>query len=172
MDTAAATVIVMRHAKALEQRPGELDFDRPLAPRGIKEAAAMGRWLHAQTPELRVIVSSPALRAQMTSETVAAAWGATLPALDWKPALYLAELPALLEELELSRPGPTLLVGHNPGLEELLEYLVPAVSGESGASRMPAAAIYIIGLRADKARITRGSGTIRAQMWPARLKLR
>ena len=165
-----ATAIIMRHARALEQKPGEHDFDRVLAPRGIEEAHAIGRWLYEHEPRLGAVISSPAARARMTGVAVLAAWGARAPPITWEPALYLAELPVLIETLECASASPTLLVGHNPGLEELLEHLLSAESNGSGFDlSMPTAAVYILEVRREEAVIRRGSGTIRARMCPARL---
>jgi len=158
------TAFIMRHAEAVPQRPGERDFDRPLLARGADEAAAMGRWLHARAPGLAAALSSPALRARMTIEAVLAAWGETPPPVTWSPVLYLAELPALVESLEQAEAGPMLLVGHNPGLEELVHYLHPG--GDMG---MPTAAIYEIDVRSVDGRIPRGGGTLRTHMRPDRL---
>jgi phosphohistidine phosphatase SixA len=107
----------------------------------------------------------------MTCEKVIVAWDeAQRPAVQWAPALYLAELPALIEILELARPGPTLLIGHSPGLEDLLTYLVAGVGREIAFElRMPTAAIYIVEFSVGETGLVRGSGQIRAHMRPARL---
>ena len=170
-----ATAIIMRHARALEQKPGEHDFDRVLAPRGIEEAHAIGRWLYEHQPRLGSVISSPAARARMTGVAVLAAWGACAPAITWEPALYLAELPVLIETLEYASAapsaGPTLLIGHNPGLEELLEHLLSDKNNVSSFDlSMPTAAVFILEVRREEATIRRGSGIIRARMCPARLR--
>lgn len=164
------TAFIMRHARAASPRPGERDFDRPLVASGLADAAAMGRWLHAQVPALSMLLSSPALRARMTADAMLAAWGASPPRVEWASTLYLAELPVLLETLEFAGTGPILLLGHNPGLAELVEYLVPDAAERAHAdSLMPTAAFYAIDVGIGAAGIRRGSGTLRGHMRPARL---
>lgn len=158
------TAFIMRHAEAVPQRPGERDFDRPLLARGADEASAMGRWLRTRMPGLAAVLSSPARRARMTTEAVLAAWDETPPPVTWSPALYLAELPVLVESLEQAEASPILLVGHNPGLEELVQYLFPG--GEIG---MSTAALCALEVRTVDGRISRGAGTLQAHMRPDRL---
>ncbi len=111
-------LILMRHAKSAWPE-GVADFDRPLAPRGQEAAPLMGRWLAGQgiTPDL-VLVSS----ARRTRETWALV-APGFPALDveFTPAIYGATASALLELLHDfgGKLGTLMLVGHNPGMEEL-----------------------------------------------------
>jgi phosphohistidine phosphatase len=116
-------LILLRHGAAGEAKS---DRDRPLTSRGEAEARAAGEALRALSsrglPVDRVLCSD-ALRAQ---ETVAlAAESALLQGTDPLPALYLASPGVVFGALqELAAETRTaLVVGHNPGLSELVQLL-------------------------------------------------
>ena len=117
-------LILMRHASA---RPGEDDRARPLSPEGLSEAQRMGRALEALSargfrPERALV--SPSRRTRETLAGVRAAL-ATLAA-EEDEALYLASPGRLLARLQRlpDATSQVLLVGHNPGLAELVDWLV------------------------------------------------
>lgn len=113
-------LVVLRHAKSA--RPESVaDHDRPLAGRGRRDAPAAGRIL-AQADRLPdLALCSTAVRARQTWELASAQWG-TPPSVHYDARLYAAGVPDLLEVVrEVSADIETLLlVGHNPGLEELV----------------------------------------------------
>lgn len=119
------TLVVCRHAKAAA---GDDDFDRPLEPRGERDAAAAGRWLAGHVPGIERALCSPALRARRTWELVGAELadaesGKVETVRDDR--IYEAtagELIAVLGELPDS-VGTAVLIGHNPGLEDLASVL-------------------------------------------------
>ena len=114
---AARTLVLIRHAKAAD---GPVDIDRPLAPRGIRDARAIGEWLsEAQLTPDRVVVS-PARRARQTWEG-AAAQLAIAPVAHVDDRIYDNEVPALLDVVrETPAQIKTLvLVGHNPSFADL-----------------------------------------------------
>ncbi len=114
---------LMRHAHALGQGAARSDFERPLSPRGQREAAEAAAWLAAQQPKPQKIVASTAARTSETAAIVMAATG--LSAIQWLPALYRAELDAWLRLIERHLDGrPLLLVGHNPVLEQGMRHLL------------------------------------------------
>ncbi|MEI9927875.1 MAG: histidine phosphatase family protein [Sphingomonas sp.] len=120
------TLTLLRHAKSGWDDPVARDFDRPLNPKGQRAAAMMGRHMRALGLEFDHVVASPAARVIGTLEQVAGGYGGDLaPA--WDPRLYLASAATLLEVVrELPEAAErVLLVGHNPGLEELVLLLVP-----------------------------------------------
>lgn len=113
-------LVVLRHAKSAWPA-GVADRERPLAPRGRRDAPAAGRAI-AETdclPDLALC--STALRARQTWELASAQWG-TPPPVRLVPGLYAADVPDLLEAVyEVPAQVRTLLlIGHNPGLEELV----------------------------------------------------
>ncbi|MET7651710.1 MULTISPECIES: histidine phosphatase family protein [unclassified Streptomyces] len=113
-------LVVLRHAKSAwpESVP---DHERPLAPRGRRDAPAAGRALAQAGCLPDLALCSTAVRARGTWELAAAAWDAPPPA-RFDPRLYGADVPGLLEVVHETpaEVGTLLLVGHNPGLEELV----------------------------------------------------
>ncbi|HOB15333.1 MAG TPA: histidine phosphatase family protein [Novosphingobium sp.] len=117
---------LFRHAKSDWQDPRARDFDRPLNERGRKGAAVMGRHVRDHGVRWDRIVASPAIRCAETIEIASEAAGRATPIL-WDRRIYLASsatLADLLRETE-GDPKALLMVGHNPGLEDLIFDLVP-----------------------------------------------
>lgn len=119
------TLLLMRHAKAVPDDGGLDDHSRPLAARGLKDAPLVGkalRKLGLQPESARV---SSAVRNQQTFAGVMEGLRGTLtPAL--RRELYLAPPAQMLAELALTEPATAntvLLIGHNPGCEELAGWL-------------------------------------------------
>jgi len=111
---------IVRHAKAERPEGYPSDHVRPLTARGHKDATRIGALLAGLEPKVDCILSSPATRAAQTADRVAAALGYA-ESVAWESDIYLASAEALLEIL---RHAPEeaehiVLIGHNPGLEEL-----------------------------------------------------
>ncbi|MFC8346963.1 SixA phosphatase family protein [Streptomyces sp. NPDC057280] len=113
-------LVVLRHAKSAWPE-GVRDHQRPLAPRGLRDAPAAGRALAEADCLPDLALCSTAVRARQTWDLAAAQWG-TPPPVRHDARLYGADVPELLEVVhEVSAEVETLLlVGHNPGLEELV----------------------------------------------------
>ncbi|MBK6011265.1 histidine phosphatase family protein [Streptomyces sp. MBT53] len=113
-------LVVLRHAKSAWPA-GVPDHLRPLAPRGFRDAPAAGIAL-AETDSLPdLALCSTAVRARRTWELASAEWG-TPPPVRYEPRLYAADVADLLDAVhQVPHEVETLLVvGHNPGLEELV----------------------------------------------------
>jgi phosphohistidine phosphatase len=113
------TLTLLRHAKSGWDDPVSRDFDRPLNPRGRKAARTVGEAMKAQGLAFDLVLASPAQRVVETLEEVSAGYGAIHTRFDQR--LYLAPTATLMEIVRAT-PDPVerlLLVGHNPGLEEL-----------------------------------------------------
>jgi phosphohistidine phosphatase len=111
---------LLRHAKSGWDDPLSRDFDRPLNPRGRRAARAVGAEMRRLGLAFERVVASPARRVVETLDEVAHAYGPLRQ--DYDERLYLAS-PATLLEVARETPdgvGTLLLVGHNPGLEELV----------------------------------------------------
>ncbi len=119
-------LLILRHAKA--DRSGDVanDFNRPLVKRGEKDAPRVGEWLKEKGLMPDHVLASPAVRARETANAVVDALGLPRAQVHFDERLYLAPLETLLEVLATApaKAGAVLLVGHNPGLDGLLEYLV------------------------------------------------
>lgn len=121
---AGRRVVLLRHAKS-DWSGDEADRDRPLAPRGRRQAAEAGRWLAAHAGTIDLVVASPAQRARSTWDLVAGELE-TPPPLHLEERVYAASAGELLDVVrDLPDEARTVvLVGHNPGLEDLVTMLV------------------------------------------------
>lgn len=124
------TLLILRHAKAEPTDEGMADRDRPLAPRGEREATQVGQWLIEQELAPGAILSSDALRARTTAELVAKACRFADP-VQCFGELYLALPETYVEVLQTSAGDAdcVLLVGHNPTLDDLLFLLTGTHEG-------------------------------------------
>ena len=122
------TLLLMRHAKSSWKDPDIADHDRPINKRGRNDAPLMGSLLVERELVPQRILSSSAARASQTAELVIETIGKEV-GLDMQVAfldrLYMAEPPEIYEELralpdDLER---VMIIGHNPGLETLLQML-------------------------------------------------
>ena len=155
-------LILLRHAHAEPANTGQADLDRPLSPEGLAEAEAAGRWLAERGLVPDCVLCSPARRTRETLEAVLAAVGYVDQRLE--PRIYDATpgtLAALIDEhRDVDR---LLLVGHNPGLEELAALMH---SGQSGDHRgMPPGGVVVLALPMQSA-IEPGIATLSAFWWP------
>lgn len=130
-------LVVVRHGKS-DWSGDHADRDRPLAPRGRRQAAEAGRWLAAHGPRLDLAVVSPAARATQTWELVTAEL-TDPPPVRVEEAAYCFGGDALLP-LVHDVEGSVALVGHNPAVEELVELLTGEVR------RMPTSCLAVVDL--------------------------
>jgi phosphohistidine phosphatase len=118
-------LLLMRHAKAERLEAGRSDFDRVLAPRGRADARTIGAYLmrHRSVPDHAAI--SPAARTRETWTQAAGAFG-QVPAASFEDRLYNASPADILEVIRQIADGVVtlLVIGHNPGLQELAAMLV------------------------------------------------
>ncbi len=114
-------LLLLRHGKS-DWNTDKNDFHRPLQDRGKRGAQRIGVWLatNAMTPDY--VISSPAERALVTAEKCCKAMGQGSDNIVQQQKIYLADVDDLLEVLRQipTEASRVLLVGHNPGLEELL----------------------------------------------------
>jgi phosphohistidine phosphatase len=138
------TLIITRHAKASRNDPRLDDFARPLNERGEREAEIMGAVLKKERLIPDLIISSPAQRAKRTSEILALACGYP-GAIQWQKTFYLAGPSDYTEVLAMAPDAckTIMIVGHNPGLESLLQTLI------GREEHLPAAGIACLDLRLD-----------------------
>ena len=122
---------LFRHAKSGWDEPVTRDFDRPLNAKGKRAAQLMGRHMREQGLEFDRIVASPAVRVVETLEAMFDGYGRRLTPV-WDRRIYLASAATLLEVVQDTpeEVGSLLLVGHNPGLEDLVLALVPDADGD------------------------------------------
>lgn len=117
-------LIILRHGKS-DWDNNETDFDRPVTDRGKRGAQHIGVWLAQHKLKPDMVISSPAERARLTAQKMMKAMGETDHYIIYDKRIYEASLNDLLDVLScISRDTKrVILVGHNPGLEQLLIYL-------------------------------------------------
>ena len=154
-------LILLRHAHADAAGAGQPDLDRPLSPTGREEARAAGDWLreHGLLPDR--VLCSPSAR---TRETLAALGDIGGAPATLEPAIYEASPGTLAALVDAQRDAERLLlVGHNPGLEQLAALMH---SGQSGDYRgMPPGGIAVLRLPVD-AEIEPGVAALTQFWWP------
>ncbi len=134
-------LLLLRHAKSSWRDEALSDFDRPLNERGKKAAHAIGRYIrkHKMMPDL--VLSSPAVRARETTGIITTTAKLTAE-IRYDQRIYEADPPRLVQVLSQIENNfcSVLLVGHNPGIEELISLLT------GSSQHMPTAALAKIRL--------------------------
>ena len=155
-------LILLRHAHAEPAAPGQADLDRPLSAEGLAEAEAAGRWLAEQRLVPDCALCSPSRRSRETLEAVLGAIGYVDQRIE--PSIYDATPGTLISLADAhSQSTRLLMVGHNPGFEQLAALLH---SGQSGDYRgMPPGGIAVLTLPADAA-LEPGAAQLSAFWWP------
>ncbi len=138
-------LLLFRHAKSDWESDARNDHSRPLAPRGIKAAEKMGRFLAATGRLPERVISSTANRAVETIELASAAGDWNLP-VEMHDALYAATTSSVIRFLHQlpDEPHSIMLVGHEPVWSELTATLI-----DGGKIRFPTAAMAQINLLID-----------------------
>lgn len=140
------TLLLFRHAKSSWKDESLSDHDRPLNKRGKRTAPMMGHLAKEKGLVPDLIVSSTAVRARATAEAFAEACQYD-GGIDFTEDLYLATAGELLVQAQNRAPNRVerlLLVGHNPGMEDLVNVL----SGHREA--FPTAALAVFELEIDR----------------------
>jgi len=122
--TMTRELLLLRHGKS-DWGAGVDDYHRPLMDRGKRGAQRIGVWLAQQKMIPDLIIASPAERALVTAQKVCKAMGNGDEGIQRDRRIYAAGLDELIEVLAGCSPdaGRVMLVGHNPGLEVLLDWL-------------------------------------------------
>jgi phosphohistidine phosphatase len=118
-------LILWRHAEAVDCSDPELDFSRKLTPRGEKQANRVAHWLDRQLPHTTRVWVSPAKRTQQTADAL----GRHYKTRDELGLDASADQLLTLVQWPSART-PTLLVGHQPALGQLIAHLLHVSHGE------------------------------------------
>ncbi|WP_439496709.1 SixA phosphatase family protein [Bosea sp. (in: a-proteobacteria)] len=112
-------LLLLRHAKS-NWSTGSTDRERPLAARGREAAPVMGRYLAEEMLLPDLVLVSPARRTTETWELVGPMLSER-PGSHLEPRIYEAKPERLLEVVKETEANvrTLLLIGHNPGFEEL-----------------------------------------------------
>jgi phosphohistidine phosphatase len=118
------TLYLLRHAKSSWKDATLRDFDRPLKGRGRHAAEQIGQVLAQEKLSSALVISSPAVRARETTELVLESAGLKLKP-QFEERIYEADVRTLLAVVQAipDSSATAILVGHNPGFENLLSYL-------------------------------------------------
>ncbi len=145
-------LLLLRHGKS-DWSTNTTDFERPLKKRGKRNTKQIGKWLVENQLQPDLIISSPAKRALSTAQIVCQAMSLPLNSIQTDERIYGADID---DFLQIISEIPTtvrriLLVGHNPGMEELLEYLTPVITIPEDGKLMPTATIACLKMHNNKA---------------------
>ena len=138
------TLLLMRHAKS-DYPPGVADHDRPLAPRGVKQAGLAGDWLRANAPAIDAVLCSTATRARQTLANTRIDGPVR-----YRERLYGATPGTMIEEINaVGDDVQTLLVvGHEPTMSGLALGLAgtgtDAAAAERISAKFPTSAIAVL----------------------------
>ena len=154
-------LILLRHAHAGSHTTGPDDRDRVLSEVGVQEARAAGAWLREQGLLPDRVLCSPSARTRGTLAALGDIGGAPTTL---EPAIYEASPGTLAGLVDAQRDAERLLlVGHNPGMEQLAALMH---SGQSGDYRgMPPGGIAVLRLPVD-AEIEPGIAALTQFWWP------
>jgi phosphohistidine phosphatase len=123
------TLLLVRHAKSSWSHTELADAERPLTRRGIRDAREMAKRLAKDSAKVEAIVSSSAVRALATATIVAKKLGYKPKKISVDARLYAAPVRDLLKVIQTQddRLRRVMLIGHNPGLSELIQRLSKVV---------------------------------------------
>jgi phosphohistidine phosphatase len=167
------TLYLLRHAKSSRADPTLPDHERPLAPRGRRDAKRIAKHLArlAIAPEL--VLCSPAERTRATLELLRPALGAT-PTVALEAELYAASSDSLLERIRAlpEAVDSVMLIGHNPGLQQLALVLPSAgAARELLGAKFPTAALATLTLaNTTWSQLSQGDALLAAYVVPKQLR--
>lgn len=168
------TLLLMRHAKSSWDDPALADHDRPLAARGRRATTLLRRHLRDLRVGVDAVLCSTAVRARETWTRVRAGVRGH-PVVRFEPRVYEADVRTLIEVVRAAPPDAetVLLIGHNPGLEELARAL--AADGEPTALRrlasgLPTGSLASLAVEAEWADLAPGTGHLRSLVRPRDLE--
>ena len=167
----ARELLILRHGKS-DWAAGTGDFARPLKNRGKRAAQRVGVWLWQQDLRPDVVISSPALRAITTAEKCVKAMGMNARDIIQDSRIYEAWLDELLMVLaNVPRDaGRVMIVGHNPGLEDLLSYLSnDGLPMPDDGKLLPTAALAHLDMPEDWHDLQQGCAEVRNYIRPRNL---
>jgi len=161
---------LLRHAKSDWNTDAASDFQRPLNKRGVRNAREMGQWMNNEGIKPEYILSSPALRAWQTSTLVCAELDIDERSISFVSDLYPGDTDTLLSSLKNvpDKVESVLLIGHNPGLEEFLEFLLDdAAPIYDDGKILPTATLAGLSICVDWANLKAGVASLHTQRRPA-----
>jgi phosphohistidine phosphatase len=137
---------LVRHAKSDWKDPTLSDKQRPLNRRGERDAPELGRRIVKHDIRPSLIIASPAVRAWTTAKIIATEINYPAEFLQREDSLYLASLNDLLDAVAAQEEGfnSLMVVGHNPGMTEFANFLVPGIT-----NNLPTAGVVSVHIESD-----------------------
>ena len=119
------TLFLLRHAMASERSGDQKDFDRELNSVGLQNSTRMGLNFTNKSFNFDIIISSPAVRASQTANLIAEQLKYETSKIHYNEEIYEASVRTLLQVINKMKDdwNTVLLVGHNPAISYLSEYL-------------------------------------------------
>jgi phosphohistidine phosphatase len=141
------TLHLLRHAKSSWDDDSLADHERPLSPRGVRDAKRIGKHLGTLPALPDLVLCSSAVRTRHTLDLVKSSLGGT--AVHVEEGLYGASAGELLERLrglpEAARS--VLVIGHNPGIQDLtLDLAAPGQLYDAESVKFPTCALATLAL--------------------------
>ena len=155
---------IVRHAKSSWKDTRLSDRKRPLNKRGERDAPEMGRRIHEHGIRPSLIITSPAKRAWTTAKIIAQEINYPLEFLQREDGLYLASVNAILDTIVAQDNGfnNLMIVGHNPGLTDFANFLVPGLT-----NNLPTAGVVSVEIdRDDWSLYTQPQAKLLVHDWP------
>jgi phosphohistidine phosphatase len=158
--------VVLRHAKS-DWPPGVPDEERPLSPRGRRDAKAVGVWLAEHDVRPDAVLCSPANRTRETwarvSQALESSGGA--PEATYDESIYEASVKALQGVLRgaPAKARTVLLIGHNPGVHDLVVQLAHGRDEKAkalAAASFPTSGLAVLGVPKPWTDLDAGSATL------------
>ncbi|MGI9229465.1 MAG: SixA phosphatase family protein [Gammaproteobacteria bacterium] len=166
-----STLMLMRHAKAEGYTGADTDKARPLAAQGDKDADRIGKWMAQQGLMPDIVLCSPAVRTRQTIAAVNRHLQLADDHIIYSDAIYNASLDDLLDLIDQYRHecNAILVIGHNPGMDELLCFLSETQPPMSDTGKLMATATVAVLDYDDGRAIQSGSAKARLLMRPKEL---
>ena len=161
---------LLRHAKSSWDDPSLTDRERPLAQRGRRDAKRMREHLRSVRCEPELVLCSSAVRTRETLELLRPAIDTS--SVEIEDELYAASSDELLERTRRvpDTVASVMLIGHNPGLQELALALASAGDElERLAAKFPTAALATLAVATSWSRLTPADTTLTAYVVPKQL---
>ncbi len=165
-------LMLLRHGKS-DWSTATSDFERPLAKRGKRDAKMVGIWLLQKGLRPDYIISSPARRALDTARRAVKRMGMDIDEIIRDGRVYDADLSDLMAGLRDHSDSMKriLLVGHNPGLEELVEYMADErVEIPVDGKLMPTATLARLVLPGDWSGLSAGCAQLKSITRPSNMQ--
>lgn len=155
------TLILLRHGKSAY--PDDVDdHERPLSPRGRREAGLAGRWIRANLPEVEAVLCSTAVRTRKTLTEAAVE-----APVEYRESIYLAEPDTLVDEIR-STPDEIhtlLVVGHEPTLSATVLDLITDHNTDAAhqvSEKFPTSSVAALTVRGPWSGLARGGAELNA----------